>query len=70
MCSIKKLFLKIFQYSQKKSVLESLFNKVDNGFIKEILQHCRFPVNIATFLRILYLKNNCGRPLLQLENIG
>ena len=46
-CSIKKLFLKILQYSQKTPALESLFNKVVCRlvciFIRKRLQHRCFP---------------------------
>ena len=50
-------------------MLEPLFNKAAVGqvcnFIKKRLQHRRFPVNIAKFLRRPNLKNICERLLLQ-----
>ena len=69
----KKLFLKISQYSQKKPVLESLFNKVTGlqacNFTKGRLQHRCFLVNIAKFWRTAILKNICERLLLYTVNI-
>ena len=62
-CSIKKLFLKILQYSLKTSVLESLFNKVTGlhpcNLTKKRLLHSCFPVNIVKFLRTPILKKIC-----------
>ena len=55
--SIKKLFFKISQYSQKAPVLGSLFN----NFIKKRLQHRCFSVSIAKFLRTPILKKICER---------
>ena len=48
-CSMKKLFLKISQYSKKTSLLESLLNKVAGlqAWLQKRLQHRRFPVNIT-----------------------
>ena len=64
-CSIKKLLLKILQYSQETHVLESLFNEnaglQSYNIIKKRFQHTCFPGNIAKFLRILVLKNICKR---------
>ena len=52
---------------KKTSVLEFIFNKVAGlkawNFIKKILQHRCFPVNIAKFLRARILKNICERLL-------
>ena len=52
---------------KKKIVLESHFNKVTEldawNFIEKILQHRRFFVNIAKFLRRSILKNICERLL-------
>ena len=49
---------------RKTLVLESVFNTVtdlqDCNFIKKRLQHMCFPVNIATFVRIIFLKNASG----------
>ena len=49
--------------------MESLFNKVRLkvcNFIKKGLQHRRFPVKFATFLRKPILKNICERLLVNL----
>ena len=52
-CSTKQ-FLKIPQYSQENTVLESLFNKIvglrDCNFIKKRSQHSYFPVNTGEYL--------------------
>ena len=63
----KKLFLKIWQYSQETG-LESILNNAA-GFqacsvIKKRLQRRCFPVNIAKFLRTPILKNICERLIL------
>ena len=47
-CSVKKVFLKISQNSQKTPVLDSLFNKVEGVYLK--LEHSCFPLNFAKFL--------------------
>ena len=54
-CSVKKLFLKILQNSQKKNTCASevLFNniaEVCNFFLKKLWYRC-FPANFAKFLR-------------------
>ena len=58
--SMKKLFLKILQYSQKNTCVRVFFNENPGlqscNFIKERLQHRCFSVNIAKFLRIPILK--------------
>ena len=51
---LKKLLLKISQYSQQNPSV----------FIKKRHQHKCFPVNIAEFLRAPILKNICERMLL------
>ena len=60
-CSLTKIFLKSWQYSQKISVLESLFNKVTglqgHNFTKKRLQHRCFPVNIANFKNTYFEKH-------------
>ena len=62
---MKKLFVKISQYSQETPVLESLFNKVDFKVdFKMSLQHRCFAVNIAKFLRTPILKSIGKRLLL------
>ena len=62
---IKKLFLKIPQYSQKISVLESVFNKVAGlKACKKRLQRRGFSVNIVKCLRTTMLKNICEQLLL------
>ena len=60
---LKKLFLKISQYSQENTCVESLFNKVA-GLKALRLQHRCFPENIAKFLRPSILKNVFERLLL------
>ena len=56
--SVLKIFCK---FHSKITVLESLFNKVagleDCNFIKKILQHRRFPVKLAKFLRTFFTKH-------------
>ena len=59
-CSIRKLFLKIFQYPQETPVLESIFKKRP--------QHSCFPVNIAKFLILPILKNICKQLFFNLFN--
>ena len=56
---LKKMFLKISQYShEKKLVLESLFNKApglkDCNLIKKRVQQSCFPVNIAKLSSATY----------------
>ena len=68
-CSVKKVFLKISQISQEKDLCWSLFfNKVVGPLaatiFKERLQHRRFPVKFAKFLRAPILKNICERLIL------
>ena len=64
-CSIKKVFLKIPQYSQENICIGVFFNSVADlqvcNFSKKRLQHRCLPVNIAKFLRTLILKNICQR---------
>ena len=51
-CSIKKLFLKIPQYSPKNNYVGIMFKGLQAcNFIKERLQHRCFHVNIVKFLR-------------------
>ena len=68
-CSIKKLFIKLSQYSQGNNCVRVLFfNKRGIqacNFIKKRLQHRCFPVNIETILRTPTLKNICERLLLE-----
>ena len=53
--AINNILLKLGNIYSKISVLESLFNKVLElqacNFIKKLLQHSCFPVNIGKFLR-------------------
>ena len=66
-CSVKKMFLRVLQISQKTPVLETLFNKVAGlqvNYIKKRNQHRCFPVNNAKFLRTPTLKNICIKLLL------
>ena len=70
----KKLLLKILQYSQENTRLESLYNKATSieicNFIKKRLQCRCFPDNIAKFLRTPILKNFCEKLLLGWEGLG
>ena len=60
--SIKKLFLKISQYSQRNTCVGvSFFKKKCRNNIKNLLQRRCCPVNIAKFLRTPLLKNICER---------
>ena len=49
-CSVKKVFLKISQISQKTPVLESLFNKMSEVFkkIREVLKNTYFEEHLRT----------------------
>ena len=58
---LKKLLLKISQYSQNACVGVSFLS----NFIKKRFHHRCFPVNIAKFLRISISKNICQRLFLQ-----
>ena len=63
-CSIKKLFLKIPQFSQETPVLESLFIKVTDlnpkipNFIKKRLQRRCFPVNNREIFKNTYFQEH------------
>ena len=64
-CYVKKVFLKILQYSQENtSVLESLFNKAAG------LKAWCFLMNSEKFLRITFLQTNSGWLLLNLLNVA
>ena len=62
-CLTKKLLLKNSQYSPKTFV--SLFNKNASlrlcNFIKKVIEHNCFPLNIPKFLRTSILKSICER---------
>ena len=62
-CSIKKLYLKISQYSQENTYARGFFNQVKGcqvcNFIKKIFQHRHFSVNIVKFLKTVILKKIC-----------
>ena len=61
-CSIRKLFLKILQYSQKNTCVGvSLLMKMQAFSPVILLKKQAFSVNIAKFLRIPVLKNMCER---------
>ena len=61
-CSIRKLFLKILQYSQKNTCVGvSLLIKMQAFSPVILLKKQAFSVNIAKFLRIPVLKNMCER---------
>ena len=49
-------------------MLEPLFNKVAGLQALKRLQHRRFTLNIAKFLRTLILKNICKRLLLKIRD--
>ena len=70
---IKRLFLKISQYSQENTCVSVSFYKVAGlqacNFIKKRLQHWCFPVNIAKYLGTPILRNICEQLLLYLERI-
>ena len=59
--SVKMVFIKILQYSQETSVLESLCKKFAGfqAFIKKSIQQRCFPGKITKFLRTPILKNIC-----------
>ena len=59
-CSVKKVFLKILQFSQKAVSFQVC------NVIKKRLQHRCFLVKCANFLRTPILKNICERLLLYL----
>ena len=71
-CCIRKLFLKILQYTQETPVLESIFKKGADlytcNFIKKRPQHRYFPVNIANCLILPILENICKRVLCNFFN--
>ena len=58
-CSTIMEFLKILHLPRKTLALESLVRLQACSFIKKRLQHRRFPVNFAKFLRTSILKNIC-----------
>ena len=68
-CSVKKMCSGQYRkFHRKAPMLESLFNNVaapqSCNFIKKILQHWRFPMKFAKFLRTPITKNICQRLLL------
>ena len=63
-CSTIMVFLKILHLPRKTLTLESLVRLQACSFIKKRLQHRRFPVNFAKFLRTSILKNICALLLL------
>ena len=59
--SVKKVLLKISQIHRKRSVLESLFNKVLlKNFIKKETQAQVFSCEFSKFFKITIIKNNLG----------
>ena len=54
-CSIKKLFLKISQYSQENTCFRASFLKL----IKKRVQHRYFYVNIGCFLKLKRILKDC-----------
>ena len=63
-CSVKKVALKSFTLFLGKQCVGVSFYKGAGlkyyNFIKKVLQHRCFPVNVAKFLRSPILKNICG----------
>ena len=61
-CSIKKLFLKILQYSQENTCVGVSFLVKIRAFspVKKTSTQT-FPMNIVKFLRTPVLKNSCER---------
>ena len=69
-CSIKKMFLKILQNSQKTTrVGVSFIKKLPQvcNFLKKRLPHRCFPVNFVKLLRIPFFQNSSRRLLLYLS---
>ena len=63
-CSIKNVFLKISEHSQKKCLCRSLpFKKLIKEFIKKVFRHKCFPLNFEKFFRTPFLWNSCKRLL-------
>ena len=67
-CFVKKIFLKISEYSQGTCVWVLRFNKISGHqtcvFIKKSIQHKCFLENVAKLLRASILKNICDQLLL------
>ena len=63
-CSIKKVFLKIFQNAQENTCVGVCYNPVTNlrpaTLLKERLQRRCCPVNFAKFLNTLFCKTPLG----------
>ena len=59
-CSIKKLLIKISQYSQENTYVGFVAGLISCNFIKKRLQHKCFPASIVKFLRIAFLWNTSG----------
>ena len=68
-CSVKKVFLKISQNSQKNTCASLFFNKVAGLMpaivLKKRLQYKCLPVNFAKFLRTPFLKEHLRQLLLR-----
>ena len=60
-CSVKKVLLKVLQYSQEDTCVRVFFDKVKSlnacNFIRKRLWHRCFPVSIAKMLKTPTLKN-------------
>ena len=70
-CSMKNVFLKIWQNSQENTCVRvSFVNKIIGWgpqlYLKRDWRRC-FPVNFAKFLRTPFLQNTSGRLFLQLK---
>ena len=66
-CSVKNVFLKSSQNSQKAPVPESLFKQ--NFLLKKWWWYWYFPVNLTKFFRTLFLRKNSGRLLLNFGSL-
>ena len=60
----KHVCIDLWRCSVKKGVIRNFAIFQTCNFIKKSLQHRRFPVKFAKFLRALILKNICERLLL------
>ena len=72
MCSIKKLFLKISQYSQKNtcvgiSFLIKVAGLMHASLLKKRLWHRRFPVNFTVFKNTFFIEHLFWLPVIMYE---
>ena len=70
---MKKVFLKISQNSHENTCIEVFFNK--NAalriatLLKQRIQHCRFPMNFAKFLKTTFYRTLPGDCFFNLINM-